>query len=112
MLLTTDARMINAHARFVPTNHKGIAVIAPYGPTSPDLCKIGAVLATFKQHLPQWPSLSLDNAILELWVDCPTHDVSVAHLKDGQVACYDDFSYSSPDWPDNFLHALELAGNF
>lgn len=111
MLLTTDSRMISDHTRFVPNKHKGITVISPYGHTSPDLPRIGSILAAFKLALPQWPMLSLDNSILELWVDCPTHDVSVAHVKDGQVVCYDDFSYSSPDWPANFLHTLSLARN-
>ena len=69
------------------------------------------ILAAFKQALPQWDSLPLDNTVLEIWADSPHRDVTVARVKDGSVQWYEDFSYSDPDWPAPLLRALSLASN-
>lgn len=111
MLLTRDSSMASDHTRFVPNYHKGIVVICNGGKTPLGHGKIPVVLSAFKRALPQWPSLHLDNALLELWADSPSRDVTVARIKDGTFQWYEDFSFGDPDWPQPFLRALSRASN-
>jgi len=91
---------------------KGIIVISAGGMAALDLPKMISVLAAFKQALPQWPELNIDHAIIELWADSPTHDVTVCRVWNGLVQWHLDFAYTDIDWPMSFLTAIEKAARF
>ena len=46
-------------------------------PSIPMNRPVPVVLSAFKRAIPQWSSLPLDNAVLELWADSPTLDATV-----------------------------------
>ena len=109
MLLTSDSSMIRDHSKFIPDVHQGIIVISAGGNAALDLPKMISVLSAFKLALANWSELNINNAIVELWADSPSHDVTVCRVRNGLVQWHHDFSYTDADWPTSFLTAIKQA---
>jgi hypothetical protein len=111
MLITTDHSMAEDHTRFFPNRHKGIVALCNGARLSFSHGQVFALIADFKQRLPEWDSLSIDNAIVEVWHQHPIHDVCVFRLLDGEVEWHESFSYTDPNWKAKFVAALSRAND-
>ena len=111
MLLTSDSRMADEHTRFFPNSHKGVVVICNAGRPSLGHAQMTSLLSVFKQLLPSWAALPLDNAILEIWHGSQDHDLCISRARDGAIEWRESFLYATPDWQQDFLEAVARAGS-
>ena len=107
--LTSDSNLTESHARFIPNKHKGIVVICNGGRVPLDHDGMTAVISSFKRECGDWETLSLDNAVLELWGGLAAYDISVCRVLDGHVQWEEYFSYADASWKDSFKAALLRA---